>query len=429
MTDEFHGRSNHGLYSQNSGHPSRNDESVQMDVQVEKVAQMFLENVEEENSIATFRTYEPAVTLFVSYLHSNDIYFTSDINGFVLESFKQWRRNYSMKSENGILKITLSANLAVVKNFIGYAEDLEAVRPNLTDKVPQVEVSKDQKVRTEAPPDEFVEELRHYLDKFHYASRVHVVVELQCEIAARIGALYSLDFADYNDEEKTIEFHHREEKPDKGDDTTLKNRHSSERVVNLPNYHCTLIDDYIENTRHSVLDRFGRKPLLTSPSGRPQKTTLRTDIYKMSRPCVFQNECTVDGINKNNCEATKNRHAHACDGNYPTHPFRRWSIMNQLNEGLLEEHVSSRADVSVPVLEEHYDQRSERRKAEVRRKFLKKTMSGYENNKLTQESSSAGDQTVTEVESEQDYNSSNRTPAVAQVMLTLPFISILLAML
>jgi hypothetical protein len=44
--------------------------------------------------------------------------------------------------------------------------------------------------------------------------------------------------------------------------------------------------------------------------------------------------------------------------------------MSQLDSGVPKEVLSDRVDVSVPVLEKHYDQRSEKRKSRRRREEL-----------------------------------------------------------
>ena len=51
--------------------------------------------------------------------------------------------------------------------------------------------------------------------------------------------------------------------------------------------------------------------------------------------------------------------------------------MNQLDEGVPKELLSDRVDVSVPVLDKHYDQRSEERTSRRRRELLEASLEEY----------------------------------------------------
>ena len=54
------------------------------------------------------------------------------------------------------------------------------------------------------------------------------------------------------------------------------------------------------------------------------------------------------------------------------HLIRRGSITNHLNQGWPKEKVSERCDVSVSVLEKHYNEQSKEDERETRRKFVDK---------------------------------------------------------
>ena len=51
--------------------------------------------------------------------------------------------------------------------------------------------------------------------------------------------------------------------------------------------------------------------------------------------------------------------------------------MHQLDEGVPKELLSDRVDVPVPVLDKHYDQRTEERKSRRRREALEANLSQY----------------------------------------------------
>lgn len=92
---------------------------------------------------------------------------------------------------------------------------------------------------------------------------------------------------------------------------------------------------------------------------------MRRDFYEMTRRCTYGAECPHDR-DEMDCEAAKDSKAVKCPSRFSTHPLRRWSIMHQLDAGISKELLSDRVDVSVPVLDKHYDQRSEERKSRQR---------------------------------------------------------------
>jgi integrase len=218
--------------------------------------------------------------------------------------------------------------------------------------------------------------MRHYCRAYHLASRAHVEFELVREIGLRTGAIRAIDVKDYDSEGKRIHLHHRPEGEDvRG--TPLKNATDGERIVNISNDLQKLLDAYLDNPdRNDVTDKFGRRPLLTTGSGRATRTTIRRDFYKLSRPCYYSADCPHD-LNETDCEATNNRQASKCESSFSPHPLRRWAIERQLDEGISKEILSDRVDVSVPVLDKHYDRRTEERKRRRRLDELSLHLDGY----------------------------------------------------
>lgn len=159
--------------------------------------------------------------------------------------------------------------------------------------------------------------------------------------------------------------------------TPLKNGKDSERIVNISSEFATAIKEYLDSPDyHDVTDQFGRQPLLTTESGRIDESTLRRDFYKVSRPCVYGDSCPHDR-NSSKCKATTSKNAYKCPSSYSPHPFRRWSIETQIEKGIPKDRLSDRVDVSVKVLDKHYDQRSEERKSQERLKFLERVFEDF----------------------------------------------------
>lgn len=116
--------------------------------------------------------------------------------------------------------------------------------------------------------------------------------------------------------------------------------------------------------------------MFTTSAGRIARATIRRDFYKLSRPCTYTGECPHDR-SLTECEATKSSKASQCPSTFSTHPLQKWAIMHQLDEGVPKEILSDRVDVSVPILEKHYDQRSEERKRQQRRTVLEDCLDEY----------------------------------------------------
>jgi integrase len=131
-----------------------------------------------------------------------------------------------------------------------------------------------------------------------------------------------------------------------------------------------VLNDYIDTHRHDVTDEHGRQPLLTSPQGRPAKTTIQRNIYAMTRPCFIANECPHDR-DIETCEATGDYNsASKCPLSRSPHALRRGRATKNLNDGMSEEMAGDRMDMSPEVLREHYNQQSEEDKRRLQREFL-----------------------------------------------------------
>jgi integrase len=179
-----------------------------------------------------------------------------------------------------------------------------------------------------------------------------------------MGTLIALDLDDYLPETNRLKIRHR---PETG--TPLKNGSDAERKINLKEEMCEVLDDYIEVHRDDVLGNAGRSPLFTSPTRRLYDTLLRRDMYAITRPCIIGNPCPHDR-DPNDCDATYRKQASECPSSVSPHPLRRSAITYHLNQDIPKQHISGRANVSVDVLETHYDARTEDEKAATRKQVL-----------------------------------------------------------
>lgn len=330
----------------------------------------YLEHRRDDLRTATRRKHTSALGIFVDWTQEVDIDDMNDIGGRQLIRFKTWRKN-----EAELNTVSLNGNLAILRTFLRFCEAIDAVHEGVADRVPMPNVPPEEEVCEVVPDDEEVEGIRSYFRRFEYASRRHVQFELIAEVGLRLGAIRAIDLEDFDPDGMVIHLRHRPEVPDEYG-TPLKNGRDGERIVNVSGRLCGFIVDYIEHNRHDIVDEYGRRPLFTTSVGRVSTATIRRDFYKMTRPCVYSGGCLHDR-EVSECAATKNANAADCPSRFSTHPLRKWAIMNQLDAGVPKELLSDRVDVSVPVLDKHYDQRTEEQKSRRRRKELARHLANY----------------------------------------------------
>lgn len=333
----------------------------------------YLQERQEDARFETLRTIRKGLNLFVEWCEEQGIRNMNEISGRQLNKYKNWCKD---TSDNNT--VSLNGILGVLRRFLVYCVRVEAVARGTPDKTPVPNVPDDEDVNYEKPTDQEVEAALEYLETYDRASRRHVEYKFIKEIGCRVGAIRAIDLCDIDLEEQVIRLRHRPEKDypeEKG--TPLKNGSDGQRHVNIPTDLAELIGDYMDNPdRHDVTDRFGRKPLLTTQHGRPSTDTIRRDLYKLTRPCVHANNCPHDR-DIDACDAFKNAYASECPSSHSPHPLRRYSIESQIDAGVSKEMLTDRVDVSIPVLNKHYDTRSEERKRKHRLKVFEKLYEGY----------------------------------------------------
>lgn len=323
-------------------------------------------------------TIRPAVDQFVEWCEIDDIENINEVRGRELTDFKTWCKE---STDNN--KVSLNGILASVRRFLVFCVSIEAVGEKVPGKVPMSNLSDDEEVCYEKPPREQVERVLEYLETYEPGSRRHVEYAVMKAIGNRVGALRGLDIRDIDLEDQAIRFRHRPAKDSGTKGTPLKNGTDGQRSVNISKELAEVIQQYLNNPdRYDVTDKFDREPLLTTESGRPTVDTIRRDIYKLTRPCVYSNTCPHDR-DIETCEATKNASASECPSSHSPHPLRRYSIEQQIDRGVPKEDLCDRVDVSVPVLNKHYDTRSEERKRKQRLKVYEKLYEGYGDSSAT----------------------------------------------
>nr|WP_274325153.1 hypothetical protein [Halosimplex aquaticum] len=162
-----------------------------------------------------------------------------------------------------------------------------------------------------------------------------------------------------------------EHRPDTG--TKLKNGEDGERWVYMGPRWYQVIDDYLDNPdRYKRTDDHGRQPLITTQYGRPTGDTIYKWVNRLTHPCRIGG-CPhdADPLNPATCDALgRDGNASMCPSARSPHAIRRGSITYHLNQDVSPEVVSERCDLSLEVLYEHYDVRTDQEKMTVRKRQL-----------------------------------------------------------
>ena len=320
--------------------------------------EMYLREKSSEASKSTVQAHDYRLRHFVRWCNEEDISNLNSLTGRDLHKYKLWRRD-----DGDLNNVSLVTQLSTIRVFIRWCEQIEAVKTGLSESIVLPKLSKGEDQRDAMLSSEEAGKLLDYLRQFEFATRTHALVEVLWHSGMRIGAAQSLDVDDYDSDDALLELRHR---PEQG--TKLKNGEEGERYIAINNEVCDVLDAYFDYHREDVTDQHGRNPLFSSRAGRPAKSTLRDSIYKITRPCIYTNHCPHDR-DTDDCEALERNKASKCPSSVSPHAIRRSSITHHLSEAIPDRVVSDRMDVSLDVLEKHYDRRSEKEKSDQRREY------------------------------------------------------------
>lgn len=304
---------------------------------------------------SSLRSYEFPTRDFVEFLESNSIEAMSEVDGYHVEQWKLQRK------DEGIKQITLVNNVKHLRRFIKWCQSADIVESGLYEKIEVPEVSREQEVSQERVHPDTAGELLEYLEMYEYATRQHALFQFLWHTGCRASGAVALDLTDYQPEQNHMKFRNREKTG-----TGLKNGRRGERNVTLSSDVMEVLNDYIEARREPIEDQYGREPLFTTSQGRMWRHRAYKDLVALTRPCVYTNDCPHNR-EKDQCDATLKKRAYECPSSTSLHPVRRGAITQHLKQGWPKEALSERCDVSVEILEKHYDARSEEEKRHGRR--------------------------------------------------------------
>lgn len=323
-----------------------------------KAEELYLQSRENELADRSLELHEKHVGSFVDW-YLNEGEKGENMNDVTARTVHE----YKLYIKEKFAQSTLSIYLSTVRQFVEFCESIDAVAAGTSQKI--VLPNRDRNARTEMLESDDATAILSYLRKYHYASRTHALMTLLWHTGIRTGTIRSLDVGDVDSERERLRIRHR---PETG--TPLKNTEKAERYIALSTEVNDILSDYIDESRHAVIDDYNRKPLFTTKRGRPAKNSIRRNIYAATRPCTTGRGCPHNK-DPNSCEAAQRTNdACKCPSTVSGHPVRRGAITHHLRQDVPEKVVSDRMNVSQDVLDEHYDRRTEDEKAEQRRQFL-----------------------------------------------------------
>ncbi|WP_082682147.1 tyrosine-type recombinase/integrase [Haloferax profundi] len=319
---------------------------------------LYLTDREAELAEGTLKSYRYKLNQFVEWCDSEDIDNLNGLTGRNLLEFKQSRAE-------DLNSVSLKGQLDTLRSFIKFCESVDAVEPDLHNKILSPTLTQGDRERDVLIESEQAQIILQHLARFNYASLHHTLLTLLWRCGARSGTVRSFDVEDYDRENERIRAKHR-------DGTPLKNQHRGERLIALSPDTCSVLNDYLDYNRHDVTDERGRNPLLTTRFGRISRSTIRETCYRWTHPCQYNGGSCPHGHDVDSCNAISgpSKAPSVCPSSRSPHAWRRGAITHHLTEDVPVEVVSDRMNVSPDVLEAHYDRRSEEVKVEQRREFL-----------------------------------------------------------
>ncbi|WP_254767571.1 tyrosine-type recombinase/integrase [Salinilacihabitans rarus] len=318
----------------------------------------FLEDQQDGQAKNTVQNYKYALNPFVDWCHENNVENLNDLTGRRLKEFKRWRGQQ-------VQTTTLRNQMWTLKKFMRYCETIEAVPYGLPMKVESLIPAKNgDDSRDEFIEAERAEALLDYLRKYEYASLRHVTFLLLWRTAMRQSSLHALDVDDLVEDPPMLKIRHR---PDEG--TPLKNKKRGERNVPLSKEDVEVVKDYIEMNHPGETDDEGRTPLLMGRNTRCQKTTIQRNVYTLTRPCHYGQECPHDR-DPDECEANSYNTASKCPSSISPHSIRKGRIMYLLDNDVSIEDVSDLVNSGYDTIKHYYDKRSKTEKSEKLRQTM-----------------------------------------------------------
>jgi len=337
----------------------------------EQGVERFLDKKRPDITPNTIGQYQTKLDKFLDFCARHDIEDLRELDGRIVDDYTAWLREESSDEVEELDSNTMSDEMYLLRDCISYFEEIEAVKPGLSESV-SIPDSDDGRSRDVDLDPGRVDQILDHLEKFEYATLEHVVFLLLARTGRRTGGIHSLDceHAHLDDDAPYLEFRHLPP------ETRLKNEEKSEGHIAISEADAKVIADFIETNRPDVSDQDSREPLLATQHGRVSKSTIRRIIYSLTRPCSTGGECP-HGRDPDDCEAAQTRNgASQCPSSRSPHTLKHGYISECRREGVPIDVLTDRCDVSEEVLREHYDETTQEERCQLRREILDSYSSG-----------------------------------------------------
>jgi len=326
-----------------------------------EAVQLYLKDREAEISKSTIYEHKTRLRRFVEWADKNGIKDTATLTRQTLFRYKAHRTEE-------VAPTTLENEMRTVRLFVRFCENFGCCPEGIAASITIPSAPKSKRSRDEQLTPDRAEKILDYLDTYQYCSFQHVLFAFMWKLGARIGGIRALDVEDFHESSPDgpyIEFVHR---PETG--TPLKNGWKSARKPPIREPLASLVEDFLEARRPPVTDVHGRRPLLATKQGRPAKTTIQRNIYALTRPCVYDDDCPHEREISECTAAARKNNASKCPPSRSPHTLRRGRATEASNNGMPEEMVCDRMDMTPEVFREHYRQSTEEDKRKLQREYL-----------------------------------------------------------
>ena len=322
-----------------------------------EAVELYLQDRRNDLSDESHQSHQYRLERFLSWCETREIEDMRDITG-------RETHQYKIHEQQRVKDTTVKGYMDTLRVFLRFCEQINAVEDAVAESTVSPTVSKGEGTRDAIVTADTVDVILAHHSKYEHAKLKHVFLMLLFETGMRMGAAQSIDLEDVHTDAQYIALRHR---PNTG--TTLKNGERGERHVSISPGLAQVLQDHIDTHRHDVKDDRGRNPLLTTEHGRIQKSTMRQEMYRLTRPCTYGVECPHER-DPLECDGMESRTPYKCPSAEAPHAVRRGAITHYLSEDTPAAVISDRMDVSESVLDGHYDSRSESRKMQQRREHL-----------------------------------------------------------
>lgn len=355
----------------NRRQPSNARDPIQVAVDEAVEAYLSRRKAESSTTQGTVDTHRKRLNYLVEYCELEGIEYVCDLRGHHIEQYREWRQTEAVQKVDVLAPKTIHEHMKTIRVFMTAMESMEYVAPGMADRVHVPDIDEEDETSDEILEYDRAEEILSHITKAESGQAEEVVWRLFVDCGLRLSSVHSIDKSDVEIEGEVPHIKLRN-RPEEG--TKLKNRSSSERRVFITEKTAEVIDHYLQYNHPEVSDEHGRMPLIGTPHGRANPSTIRGMVYKWTRPCELGKPCP-HGKQPSTCEAAENRDKpSSCPSARSPHALRRGYITHVSGDGVPPRVLSDRVDAEPETLETYYDKTDDEEKMAARKELINRIM-------------------------------------------------------